>query len=104
MVRTVEDLRVVAIADQLRQIRIGNGSKLLSIVYIDVVKTKQIEKVGLINDAEAEELADAWFGNTVFQLRQPAIRNAESLVALNIGDSSTRLFDVSNSDVASISK
>jgi len=58
---------------QLREIWIGNRFVLLYLVDIDVVESKEIEKFGAVDRAQAEKLGDARLGDAVLQLGQPAV-------------------------------
>ena len=84
--------------------RIRDGLVFLFIVNVDVVESNQIEKVGLIDNTQAEQLADTWFGNAIFQLGQPAVRDTEPLVALGFRNSAARLLVLPNSYVAPVAK
>lgn len=89
---------------QLREVWIGNRFIFLCVVYIDVVESHQIEKVCVVDHTEAKQLVNTGLGRAFLELGQPTIRDTEPLVAFDIRDSTTRLFDVANSDVALIAK
>src|SRR5829696_579092 len=73
--RSFRQQRIIALfeSEELRKRRIGERFILFLIFNIDVVKTKEIQEVGAVDHAQAEELADAWFGGAVFQLGEPAV-------------------------------
>ena len=58
----------------------------------------------MIDHTEAEQLPDAGFGDAVLELGQPAVRNEESFVAFDFGNSAAGLFDLADSDVAVVPK
>src|ERR1041384_958390 len=70
---------------QLCDVWISEGLVLLFLVNIDVVEANEIEEMDAIDNAQAEEFADAWFGGAVLQLGQPAVGNAEPPIALGVG-------------------
>ena len=80
--------------------RIRDRSVFFSVVYINVIESDQIEKVRLVDHAQAEQLADTWLRHTVLELGQPAVGDTKALVAFSFGDAATGIFDVANSDVA----
>ena len=85
-------------------IRIDDELVFLLLVNVDVVETKEIEQVSVIDDAEAKELPNARFGVALLQLGEPAVRDTKPLISFDIRDSPARLFDVANSDVSLIAK
>ena len=76
----------------------------LDLFDVDVVKTRELAEIRVIDHAQGEKLTDAWLGNAVFELGQPAVRDAKTLVALRVGNPAARLLDLSNSDVAPVAK
>src|SRR5215211_1953579 len=89
---------------QLREIRIRNGFVFFLVVRINVVKTNKVQEAGVVDYAQAKQLADARLGSAVFQLGQPSVRDAKSFVSFGVRNSVTRLFDLADSDFASIAK
>ena len=89
---------------QLRDVRIRDRLVFLNLVDVDVVESGEVMEVRVVDHAQREELADAWFGDAVFELGQPTVRDAKALVAFDFGDSDARLLDLSNSDVAPVAK
>ena len=89
---------------QLCDVWICERVVLLFLVNIDVVEANEIEEMDAIDHAKAEELADAWFGGAVLQLGQPAVGNAESPVALGVGNSPACALNFAARDVASVAK
>src|SRR4026207_1084809 len=95
---------VVPVRDQLCEIWIGNGLVLLFVFDVDIVEANKIQKIRVVDHAQTEQLANAWLRHTVFQLGQPAIGNAESLVAFGFSNSPACLFDIANGDAAPITQ
>ena len=89
---------------QLREIRIRNGFVFFLVVRINVVKTNKVQEAGVVDYAQAKQLADARLGSAVLQLGQPSIGDAKSFVSFDVCNSMTRLFDLADSDFASIAK
>jgi len=56
----------------------------------------------VIDHAERKEFADTWFGDTVLELGQPAIRDAKTLVPFYLSDSPARLLDLPHGDIAAV--
>jgi hypothetical protein len=94
----------VAVAYQLSESRIRDWFVFLFVVNIDVVQANQIEKVRVIDHAQAKQLIDTRFGGPVFQLGQPSIGDAKSLITLDVSNSAACLFDVANRDVPVVTK
>jgi hypothetical protein len=92
------------IAYQLREVWIGNGFVFFFVIDIDVIETKEVQEIGVIDDAQAEELTNTRFRSSVFQWGQPSVRNTKPLIFLGVGDATACLFDVPNRDVAIIAK
>lgn len=63
----------IRVRDQLSEVRTRNGFVFFLVVDVDVVESNEIEKVRVIDHAQAEELADAWFGDAILELGQPTI-------------------------------
>ena len=95
---------ISVLRNQLRETWIRHWFVFVLLADIDVVETKEIEQVGAIDDAQAEELPNAGLGVAVFELGQPAVRDAESLITFDVGDAAACLFDLANCDVAAIAK
>src|SRR6476660_6768730 len=95
---------VIRVRDQLSEVWIRHGLVFLFVVYVNIVESNEIQKVGLVDHTQAEELADARFGDTILQLGQPPIRNTESLIAFDVGDSAARPFNFANRYVALVTK
>ena len=76
----------------------------LDLFDVDVIKTREFAEIRLVYHTQREQLADAWLGNPVFELGQPTVRDAKTLVALRVGNPAARLLDLSNSDVAPVAK
>ena len=64
---------IIRDGDQLRKVRSRDRFVLFFVIDVDVVESNKIEKVRVIDHTEAEEFADAWLGNAVLELGQPAI-------------------------------
>src|SRR5688572_9329066 len=58
---------IVCVWTQLRELRVGDADVLVDLVNIDVVETGKLVESRAVSRAEAEEFADAWFGDAVFE-------------------------------------
>src|SRR5688572_12972690 len=95
---------MAVVRHELSQMRIGNRAVLFFVVDINVVEADQFEKLRLVDHAQAKQLADTRFGDTILQLGQPAVRDAEALVAFGLRDSATGVLNVANSDIALVAQ
>ena len=59
--------------NQLSEVRVRNRFIFFFVVDIDIVESHKIEKARVIDDAQAEELADTRLGDAILELGQPTI-------------------------------